>query len=214
MFHSLSSSLALKDFVAMHQCDICLKSFGRRDNMLRHKRSAHSNEDSDEDAMSDVTDQEDIFGSVDENESDNSDDDMSVTSENSSGIDPWQEVVDEAFQECQSQYEEEVREIMQDDTDLSESEAKKDVFEDMRGTYRKALMNSFGAKLMWFDSIKRDTIYKTIKKTVNQLKETEDYDEQEAVKYAILKRRFLFDKVLDSYDVPQLDAEQEEETKQ
>ncbi|XP_052804040.1 uncharacterized protein LOC128234087 [Mya arenaria] len=97
----------------------------------------------------------------------------------------------------QSQYEEKVRELMQEDADLSESEAKKDVLEDMRGTYRKALLNIFEARLTWFDAIK----------TVNQLKDTENYEEQEAVKYAILKRRFLFDKVLDSYNVPQLDAE-------
>ena len=90
----------------MNQCDICLKKIGRRDNILRHKRSAHSNEDSDEDAITDVTDQEDVFGPDDENESDNSNGNMSVTSENSSDCDPWQEIVDDAFQKCQSQSEE------------------------------------------------------------------------------------------------------------
>jgi hypothetical protein len=180
--------------------------------MLRHKRSAHPDEDSEEDAMSDISVQEDIFGPVDENNYDNSDDDMSVTSEKSLDIDPWEYIVEEAFDKCQSQYETEVKELMEEDTEISESEARENVFEDMKSTYRKAMMNIFGRKLVWFDAMKKDPIYKAIKKTVNQLIATEHYEGEEALKYAILKRRFLFDKVLDNYVTPQL--EEEEDTEQ
>ena len=59
--------------------------------MLRHKKSAHSDVDSGEDAISDTSVQEDIFGPVPETVSDSSDDeddDVSITSEDSVDIDP------------------------------------------------------------------------------------------------------------------------------
>ena len=197
----------------MYKCDICLKNFGRRDNMLRHKKSAHPDEDLEEDAMSEVSVEEDIFGPVKENSNDSSDENMSVTSENSVDIDPWQDIVDETFAECQSQFESEVSELMEDDTDISEEDAREIVYKDMKNTYRKAMMDIFGTKMLWFNALKKDPIYKAVKKTVSQLIDTEDYQADEALKYATLKRRFLFDKILSDYEIPQLkegeDGEQE-----
>ena len=75
------------------------------------------------------------------------------------------------------------------------------------------MMNIFGSKMLWFNTLKKDPIYKAVKKTVSQLIDTEDYQIDEALKYAILKRRFLFDKILSDYEIPQLnegeDVEQE-----
>lgn len=181
--------------------------------MLRHKKSAHPDTDLEEDAMSEVSVQEDIFGPESENSRDSSDENMSVTSENPADIDPWQDIVDETFAECQSQFESEVRELMEDDTEISEEDARETVFKDMKSTYRKAMMNIFGSKMLWFNTLKKDPIYKAVKKTVSQLIDTEDYQIDEALKYAILKRRFLFDKILSDYEIPQLnegeDVEQE-----
>jgi hypothetical protein len=53
-------------------------------------------------------------------------------------IDPWQDIVEEAFQECQSEFKDKVRELNEEDSDLGE---KEDVFDDMKNTYRKGLMN-------------------------------------------------------------------------
>jgi hypothetical protein len=187
--------------------------------MLRHKKSAHSerdpnedmmsNIDSEEDAMSDVSVDEDIFGPIEDNESSHSDneDDASVTSEKSLMTDPLDNIVDEAFQKCQSQYDSMVNELLEDDTDISLIEAKERAFRKMKSTYRKALMNSFGSKVVWFEAMKKDPIYKSIKKTVNRLIDTDGYDKEEALKYGILKRQFLFDKVLNSYEIPELEGQ-------
>jgi hypothetical protein len=45
--------------MVMFRCEICFKEFNRKDNMLRHKKSAHSTSD-DEDAK------EYIFEAIDE----------------------------------------------------------------------------------------------------------------------------------------------------
>ena len=178
--------------------------------MLRHKSSAHSGIDSDEDTMSDVSAKEDIFGPIDDNmssHSDDDDDDTLVTSEESLMVDPWNIIANEAFQKCQLQFDSKVKELMEEDTDISDSEAKEKVFRNMKSTYRLAMMNSFGSKVLWFDAMKKDPMYKSIKKTVNRLIDADDYDKEEALKYGILKRRFLFDKVLDTYEIPELERE-------
>lgn len=186
--------------------------------MLRHKKSTHSDIDSDEDRMSDISLKEDIFEAIDENDSNQSDehdDDMSVSSEESLDIDPWEDIVGETFQRCQSQYDDEVNELMHEDKGISDEKARENVFNDMKSTYRKAMINIFGSKLLWFDAMKKDPIFKTIKMTVNRLITKENYEAEEALKYAILKRRFLFDKVLDTYDeVPQINEEDETEQKE
>ncbi|KAL4236047.1 hypothetical protein ACF0H5_004433 [Mactra antiquata] len=170
--------------------------------MLRHKKTAHSDA---KDVMSDSLEKENIFGKLDESDTASSDEAMmSENSSPSTDLDPWNEIIDEAYQKCQSQYDSKVAEIMDEDSDVSDEEAREDAFEDMRSVYRTAMMNSFGSKLLWLQAMKRDPIYKSIKKTFNRLVEIEDFDNEEALKYAILKRKFLFDKVLDAYDLPDL----------
>ena len=173
--------------------------------MLRHRNAMHSDSDFDDESMSGISEKEDIFGPV-ENDYDH-DDSASVKTEESMEIDPWEEVVEEAFSKCQSQYDSEVTELMKEDSEISDNDAQETIFEDMKGTYRKALMNAFGKRLLWFNAMKKDAVYKAIKSTINQLVETEGYDSDEALKYAILKRRFLFDKILRTFDIPQLEEE-------
>lgn len=113
------------------------------------KKIARSDIGSDEDAMSDVSRKEDIFGLMNDNESSHSDDEdnTSVTSEESLEIDPWSDIVDEAFKKSQSQYDSKISEVMEEDHEISECEAKEKVFRNMKSTYRKAMMNSFGSKI-------------------------------------------------------------------
>lgn len=80
---------------------------------------------------------------------------MWIISESTTYFDPWEDILEEA---CQSHLEDEVGEK----SDLSERKAK-DVFGDMKSTYRKALMNTFCTKPMWFGAMNRDSIYKAIK---------------------------------------------------
>ena len=170
--------------------------------MLKHKRSTYQDSDNDDDdELLNVSSKspriygsnEDIFGTSDENWS--SDDDDGKVAETTS--DPWDIIVNESFQRCQSLFDEGVNELIKRNSDISEEEAEEHVFKSMKESYRSAIH-----KLLWFDAMKKDPIYKTIKKTVNRLIDTEQYEHDEALKYAMLKRKFLFDKILDTYDIP------------
>jgi hypothetical protein len=120
--------------------------------------------DADEDTMSESSIQGNPLESDTENEYNDSDDKISTTSDDSVDIDPWQTIVDEAFTECQPRFETKVSELMNEDSDISESEARENIFEDMKNIYRKAIMNTFGSKVHWFNVMKKDPIFKSIKK--------------------------------------------------
>ena len=57
---------------------------------------------------------------------------------------------------------------------------------------------------MWFESIKNDPIHTAIKATARRLKNEDDFESEESWKYAVKKRKFLFDKLLKEYNPPKL----------
>ena len=181
--------------------------------MLRHKATKHKlpadsySDDSDDDDMSDVSpkkrriygSKEDIFGIIADTQSKDSDSDIDDIA-SKERMDPWELIADEAFKKCQSQYVSKVN--AEEDSAITEKEAKERAFSSMKGVYRVAMMNSFIKQLLWFNAMKKDPVYKAVKRTVNRLIDTEDYEKEEALKYAILKRQFLFDRILDTYEFP------------
>ena len=55
------------------------------------------------------------------------------------------------------------------------------------------MARTFIAKIMWYIKFKRDQIFKTINNTATRLQEEEDNGKQEAWKYSVSKRKYLFD---------------------
>ena len=124
-------------------------------------------------------------------------------------VDPWYDIVEEAFERRQSEYDTKVNALMEKDSDISEQEAKEDVFRDMRETYRIAIMNSLAHKLIWLDAFIKDPIYNAIKKKMNYLMDQENFDQLEALKYVLSARTFIFDQVLDKYDTASVGSDPE-----
>lgn len=165
--------------------------------MLRHKRNAHPTQSSDEEdpRMSD------IFSS--DNDSSDIDTDSSVDiSQN-----PWEDIIDEAVKRCQPDFDAEVNKLVSNGMD--EDAAGRSAFDAMRGQYRKAMMNDLGKRILWFQSMKRDVTYRKLKATVDRLVSKEGYLDDEALKYGILKRQFLFDKFVDRLETRVLPEEED-----
>ena len=57
----------------------------------------------------------------------------------------------------------------------------------------------------------RDPIFKTVKRTVSDLIDIDDYDGEEAWKSAVNKRKFLLDIVLKEYEPPEVSVREEED---
>lgn len=192
----------------MNTCDVCLKTFKRRDNMLRHKRNKHGTIREAKNA-SELTDS-DASGSELEGETMDFDD-ASVTNRQSGSngdgerYDPWDSVVQKAFEKYQDQYEEQVIKLKLQQG-LSEVEARNRVYLDMRGVYRKALGNVLINRIEWFHAINKAPVYKALKKTATNLMAVDDYGQEEAWKSAVSQRKYLFDSILSEYYPPELEG--------
>ncbi len=188
----------------MSSCDVCSKSFKRRDNMLRHKRNTH------------IEDEQDDRGDISSDSDENMDDDSEVDTDNSDDSagsesdDVWDSLIKIELCELQSAYEEKVKDVMKLKS-IRESRARSDVYEEMRPLYRRAIIKRFVARLLWFDSIRRDGVYKAIRASAERLRTEEDYGRQEALQYATNKRKYLFDKLLSDYGPPEIEADGEDD---
>lgn len=194
-----------------HVCNVCAKAFGRRYNLERHIKSIHSSSNTDKNNtlnMSSkydrVTDNEST--TEEENTSDNDEysnslnsgytSDIDETMSSDEDIDPWEDIINEAYKHCKQKFVKKVKSYMNKYNEVSEDNARKIVFNEMSPIYTKAAMRAFGEKLEWFNLIRRDRIYKAIKATAKKLEKNDDFKKTEAIKYAIRKRRFLFEKLL------------------
>ncbi len=188
----------------MSSCDVCSKSFKRRDNMLRHKRNTH------------IEDEQDDRGDISPDSDENMDDDSEVDTDNSDDSagsesdDVWDSLIKIELCKLQSAYEEKVKDVMKLKS-IRESRARSDVYKKMRPLYRRAIIKRFVARLLWFDSIRRDGVYKAIRASAERLRTEEDYGRQEALQYATNKRKYLFDKLLSDYGPPEIEADGEDD---
>ena len=174
--------------------------------MIRHMNSMHAEaEDATERSDSETSHMEDDDGT-------NTDD------QETPEYDPWESVVEKAFERCQEHFEEEVEKLIKT-RHLGIDDAREEAYEDMRSTYRKAIMDIFTKRMVWFHAMQKHPLYKAVKKTVDDLINMEDFGRDEAWKYAVKKRKYLFDAILDDYNPPEAgeedasdeEAEQEEE---
>lgn len=166
--------------------------------MLRHKRNTHPDNGLAVDKRNSLSDSEESM-----------DDDDDIDSEDSGetgaseGDDVWGPLIKIVVGELQSQYEDKVKSLMAS-KDVREIRARSDVYKEMRPIYRRAVIKRFLTRLVWFNSLKRDTVYQAIRDTVQRLRSEEAYGRQEALQYATSKRKYLFDKLLSDYIPPEI----------
>ena len=127
--------------------------------MQRHKRTVHAGDldsSEEESEMSDTTE---------EPKTNDSDHDSLSESEHTSDDekDPWNEIISQAFEDCQSQYEDKVKDLM-DSEDIDHETARSKAYKELRPVYRKALTHSFIEKVLWYNVIKRDPTFRSCSK--------------------------------------------------
>ena len=89
-------------------------------------------------------------------------------------------MIEEAFEQCQSEFDERVTKHMARQG-VDEDDARKLVYDTLLPTYRKALVYVIVNEILWFYAIMRkDRIYLSVKNTVSDLKLLDEYDNKEA----------------------------------
>ena len=69
--------------------------------------------------------------------------------------------------------------------------------------------NSTGSRTFMCNILKKDTIHKQIVATAKRLRSEEDYDLAESYVSALKKRKFLLERILDNYEMPNLSTTEE-----
>lgn len=178
--------------------------------MLRHKRTVHADDFAtaeEENEMSDSTEESETSESDIKHTDSTSENEQTSDDEE----DPWNEIVGEAFEECQPQYEDKVKDLI-DSEDTDQESALSKAYKELRPVYRKSLTHIFVEKMIWYNIIKRDRTFRAIQRTAIRLKEEEDYGTEEAWKYSVSKRKYLFDDILKQYMPPPVNDSEDMDT--
>ena len=164
--------------------------------MLRHKRSVHPQEN-----LSDTESDHDLS-----EDNDNSD----AEGDENEKYDPWESLIEKTFDLCKEEFEEYVDNLTRR-RHMDQTDARRKAYKDLQPKFRKVLRSLFVSRMSWFKAMEQDPIDKTVQRTVKDLIAIEDFNKQEALKYAISKRKYLLDTVLEDFDPPEIEDHGESE---
>ena len=223
--------------MGQHQCPKCERQFARSDSLRRHLTSGICSEDmesetmseNEESAMSEESDaetsrshqKEDIFGKYtdkdygihDESDTDytDEDDEDQHYSRKKSKFDPWKTFVGGAHRYLQATFNEGVQHTVEKHPDMDTEEAEEVTFNKLEPRYRAEVIDRYQRFLKVSKAMKKDPLHKKITATAKRLRDDDEFDEDEALRYAIKKRRYLLDGKLEEYDPPSYSLDEDDE---
>ena len=197
--------------MAQHQCPKCERQFARSDRLKRHLTSGICSEDmeletrseNEDSTMSEESDagtsrshqKEDIFGKYEDKDygicdgSDtyytNEDDEDQHYSRKKSKFDPWQVFVGGAHRYLQDTFNESVQHTVEKNPDIDREEAEEVTFDKLEPRYRAEVFDCYQRFLKVSKAMKKDPLHKEITATAKRLRYDDEFDEDEALRYAI-----------------------------
>ena len=207
-----------RENIKMLQCPDCGKKFTRKFNMERHRIVSHGASNSEADSeesfdhcreASDEHDSSDEQESIaekrdngddddnddDEEEDEDDDDNSSSDSQNStdeeddddsvwSGIRnlSWTVKLLSTFNEAKKEFQ---------NQGMTADEAHQEAYQHVLPKLRRNIMNNYVPKIVDAPKLHKDPVHKKIMSTKLKLQEDDDYEAQEAIKYAVKKRKYL-----------------------
>ena len=155
-----------------------------------------------EDIFGKYTDKD--YGIYDDSDTDytDEDDENQHYSRKKSKFDPWTFFVNGAHSILQDTFNEGVQHIIEKNPDMNTDEAEEVTFDKLEPRYRAEAIGQYKAFLKFSKAMKKDALHKKITDTAKRLRDEDDFDEDDALKYAIKKRRYLLDGKLEEFDPP------------
>ena len=214
----------------MHCCQFCGRAFSRKFNRDRHEAAHCSKRFDDEEGMTSFSNDEDsieqrtekYYEDDDEennsteygDEADDHDDDdeeegdgEGETDNGETGsdtendeVDPWDKLREEAINDLNSAWEEEVQENLRQG--LQKDDAEIQASHRLLPVYRKKLRHLYLQYVRWYHDLKTDPVHKKVMKTLRSFMEDDEMDYTEAVEAAISKRKYLLNSLFDLEHFP------------
>lgn len=200
-----------------HECDICGKAFSRNYNLERHREKVHDIQENATEDEEDATDQESVEESEQESqneteEEEGSENDVQEEEEETWERSPWEDLGDDVLL---SSYQEKLDELVNVYT--QEGGSKEEAYDRAESAilphFRDAVRELYKDKIIFMREMRADPIHKKVMDTVRRLRDEEDYDYEEALDYALEKRKFLINRNI-SLKRPQTETSDEDEPPQ
>ena len=187
-----------------YQCHTCLREFSRSDSLRRHLESGicKQNEQSEDDPSDDSESQQD-------DEDDNSTNEEDEIPQSQSEFDPWNKLLNQAYVSLQDTFDETCETYLEQNPGMEIAETERKTFDELKSNYRQALISSYHDLVQLGNILKKDPIHKQIVATAKRLRSEEDYDLAESYAWALKKRKFLLERILDNYEMPKYSATEE-----
>ena len=88
-------------------------------------------------------------------------------------------------------------------------EAERKTFDELKSNYRQALISNYHDLVQLGNILRKDQIHKQIVATTKRLRSEDDYDLAESYAWALKKRKFLLERILDNYEMPKYSTTEE-----
>ena len=139
-----------------------------------------------------MREQKDIFGtySYDSNTTEGeSDEDARVKKDEN----PWKRVITEAWDNIRPVYRKAYQSCLNkgDDKDTARDKA----FSEVKTDLLNHVAYTFLDRLNWTKVMRKDRTYRKLKKSASVMPDREDFDDEEAMRYALRKRKFLLERI-------------------
>ena len=92
---------------------------------------------------------------------------------------------------------------------METAKAERKTFNELKSNYKQALISNYHDLVQMGNILKKDPIYKQIVVTAKRLRSEEDYDLAESYAWALKKRKFLLERILANYEMPELSTTEE-----
>ena len=134
-------------------------------------------------------------------QSSQSSEEMESSQEEEKQINPWSRIQEEVCNRHQAELEALIKEYEQngDSTEVAHIKAVNALLP----VYRKELGNVLLEYFKWMHAMKKDSTFRKVMETRQDLKDTEGYDWLESTELAIDKRKFLLNRLLAKQTVPE-----------
>ena len=130
-----------------------------------------------------------------------SSEEMDSSQEEKEQIDPWSRIQDEVFNRHEAKLDALTDEYEQngDSHNVARVKAENALLPDYRKELRKVLLEY----LQWMRAMKKDSTFRKVIQTQQELKDTEGFDWLESTELAIDKRKFLLNRLFVKQPVPE-----------
>ena len=127
-------------------------------------------------------------------------------------FDHWKTFVGGAHRYLQDTFNESVQHTVEKHPDMDTDEAEEVAFNKLEPRYRAEVIDRYKRFLKVSKAMKKDPLHKKITATAKRLRDDDEFDEDEALRYAIKKRRYLLDGKLEEYDPPSYSLDEDDES--